>query len=344
LPLYRNTAYHIFASSTLNKEEQIMSTTPVTPGAPEGPKHLSGPPPDLTKFLADYIRAEMNLNWQQIKERRARQLHYLRTYMIALGVLLSIAAFGLDPANLATEEVKRAYGLFGLAILSLVVAAGCCYTLFLGYNYRGLLIAKRNLVGLARLVRSIATKHGAPLDPYPLCIESRPGHVRVTGAFSTAHYWMLYPNAVVSLGSVYFLFYIWGGWLDAIDVGALLLAAFAAYYPQVCLGFNRYMIIAALARPGRPESVARQIYKRRVDGQRERNRRSINVLWVVLIVALLTLAAASIANLLARRFELWEHGTPIVVGLFLVFLFVRIAHVRYSLIQVVTKPGRSVIS
>jgi hypothetical protein len=275
--------------------------------------------------------------------------------MIVLGVLLSVAAYGLDPSRItegwqrqvdqqaraeprggeqqgfaffSESKEKIAYGAFGMVFLSLVIGAGCAFTIFLGYNYRGLLIAKKDLSGLHRLAKKVCSDCGLPLQPESLCIEDVPASVPVTGAFNTAHYWMLWPNAVVALGSLYFLSFMLDGLQNTIDVGALLLAVFVSWYPRVGAIFNRYMLIAKHVRPGRPESVVRECYRRALGRKKRRRKMVVDVLWIAYVVSLVLLAVACIGDVLLRFAGVWSYATLIVAGMLMVVVVLRCVQIR----------------
>jgi hypothetical protein len=71
------------------------------------------------EFLS-YIGAELRIEWETIRERRGRQVQYLRTYMAALGAFLVVVSYGVRVSQL-TRPDQIAYGVLGLVVWGIVL-------------------------------------------------------------------------------------------------------------------------------------------------------------------------------------------------------------------------------
>src|ERR1700683_133863 len=179
-----------------------------------------------------YLESELNRSSADVNDRRSRQGQYMRMYAVALGVLLVVAGYPFQRASFSEVSDQRAYGFFGMFVLAIVLLAGCALTVFIGYNFRGILIDKKNIAALRGTMKRLV---GPELPHLKLCTETDPSDVLVPRAFNTAHYWMLWPNLFVTFGSIYFLRFVCGSWASAMEVGSVLIGIVAYFYPRVCI-------------------------------------------------------------------------------------------------------------
>jgi len=275
-----------------------------------------------------YIETELRIEWDRIKERRIRQVQYLRTYMVALGALLATGAYGIDSSKFLDAGDKIAYGVFGLVVWGIVLAGGCCFTIFLGHNFRGYIIAMKNIVALRKAAN---VKIG-------FCSETDPRDVRISQAYNTGHYWMAVLNSAVALGCIHFLKYITDSWIVGTEIGLLVLSLAVFFYPRVCIGFNRYMIIANRVRPGWPESRAWEAYQRFKE-RRKRARRLLgknarDLLVIVYWVFAVILFGGVTADVSFWYLEIYSGLSAYIVWccvcLFLVLIVLRLMQLRYE--------------
>lgn len=263
---------------------------------------------------ASYITCELRIEWDQIKDRRSRQIQYLRIYMIVVGVLLATAAYGIDSGANFSGSDMRAYGIFGLVIWLIVLASGCCFTLFLGHNFRGIVIAEKNIAAL-RKAAGTSVQFSSEVDPR---------HVRIPESYSTGHYWMAQVNLAVALGCIYFLKCATGNWMLGLETGLLMLTVVALFYPRVCLAFNRYMVIASKVRPGWPESRIRRAYRR----ARQKRRRVIGILRIAYVTMAIVLACGVAVNISLSLLGLWPSLNQLIT-VSSVAWFIAMAILRY---------------
>ncbi len=265
-----------------------------------------------------YLASEIRVEWDQIRDRRARQIQYLHMYMVALGVLLATAAYGIDSGASFSPSDMRAYGIFGMIIWLIVLSSGCCFTWFLGHNFRGIVVGEKNIAALRKAA-------GVNVQ---FCSEVDPCHVRIPESYSTGHYWMALVNMAVALGCVYFLKWAMGTWTLGLEIGLCILSFVVFFYPRVCIAFNRYMVVASKVRPAWPESRVRRAYRR----THQQRKRVIGILHIAYALMAMILACAIVFNMALLLLGRWVAvSTWITVAS--VIWFVSMAILRYTALR-----------
>jgi len=146
--------------------------------------------PNSSEIL-EYIEKELEVESEVFNERHRRQTAYLQIYIVALGALLATAAFGATSAEKLDSLSKVAFGIVGTIIWFLILAAGCCYAIFLGHNLKEMIISRKNIAGLRKAAASIVTK-------VAWCSEIEPRQVRVHELYSNGNLYMALLNSAIA--------------------------------------------------------------------------------------------------------------------------------------------------
>jgi hypothetical protein len=222
--------------------------------------------PNFPEVL-EYIGKELEVESEVFNERHRRQTAYLQIYIVALGALLATAAFGATSAEKLDSLSKVAFGIVGTIIWFLILAAGCCYTVFLGHNLKEIIISRKNIAGLRGTAASIGTK-------VTWCSEIDPRRVRLHELYSNGNLYMALLNGAIATGCPYFLQYCFGSWISAIIFSCVVWGIFITWiYPRVYLAYNRYMFVASKITAKTSENDVRALHKLAIE--RWRNQRKI---------------------------------------------------------------------
>jgi hypothetical protein len=229
--------------------------------------------------IFSYITEQSHIAFETIKDRRDLQVRYAKIYLLILASLLTVASYGLTvrasshdnksippdattrrdfARDMSSESDKLAVGIVGIIVTSFVCFTGCGFTVFLGNNFRGVLIAKKNLFQLRKAGVAYAEHFNIPFSEPAFCDGIGYDKVGLPASYATAHYWMMGINSIVILAMLFFLKFVFGSWMQAILCECIVLALFAWFYPTVSFAYERYLLSAMYVSPTLSEEAIRK--------------------------------------------------------------------------------------
>ncbi len=239
-----------------------------------------------TRAIAGYLSTELTYAWNDIINRRMLQIRYLILYLLSLSALLTYALFGFEHLIGVDTISKSKYGSIGLVLVLLCIMGNWAYTIFLGYNFRGIIISKKNIAALRMYCTDKLKDQGR--DTLEFCDYNKPSEVFVGIGYGNAPYWFVLINFGVGASSVYFIDYL-ASTIMAFEIFFVASSFLMAFYPTVCGHFHRYLYIAKKVMPNCSESLAREQIR-----QEKRNKKDKSGIRVLRIAYWLVVAVVSI--------------------------------------------------